>query len=69
MGETVNNDQAPKVKKSFVQGLKSEFKKIIFPDQDTLIKQTVAVIAVSVVLGAVIAALDWALQLGISVII
>ena len=45
MGETVSNEKAPK--KSFVKGLKVEFKKIIWPDKATLTKQTGAVLAVS----------------------
>ena len=51
MGETVSNEKAPK--KSFIKGLKVEFKKIIWPDKATLTKQTGAVLAVSVVIFAV----------------
>ena len=32
-----------------------EFKKIIWPDKQTLVKETAAVVSVSVVLGAIIA--------------
>ena len=41
-------------KKSWFKGLKAEFKKIVWPDKNTLAKQTTAVVAVSVVLGALI---------------
>ena len=45
-------------KKSWFKGLQAEFKKIIWPDKKTLAKQTTAVVAVSVVLGALIAVID-----------
>ena len=67
MGETVSNEKAPK--KSFVKGLKVEFKKIIWPDKETLTKQTIAVLACSVVLGAVIAVLDLIIKFGLNIII
>ena len=47
-----------KQKKSWFTGLKSEFNKIIWTDKKTLGKQTVAVVAVSVVLGVIIAVVD-----------
>ena len=56
-------------KKSWFKGLKAEFRKIIWPDKETLAKQTVAVISVSVVLGAIIALLDFLIQYGIDIIV
>ena len=56
-------------KKSWFKGLKSEFKKIIWPDKETLAKQTVAVISVSVVLGAIIALLDFLIQYGVDILV
>ncbi len=44
------------------KGLKSEFKKIIWPDKETVAKQTAAVIVITVVLGAIISLLDWAVK-------
>ena len=67
MGETVSNEKAPK--KDFIKGLKSEFKKIIWPDKKTLTKQTIAVVAWSVVLGVVIAVLDLVMKFGLNIII
>ena len=49
MGETTGTEKAPK--KSFFKGLKAEFNKIIWPDKDTVGKQTVAVIVCSVAFG------------------
>ena len=56
MGETVKTEKAPKT--SFFDGLKAESKKIIWPDQKTVTKQTIAVVSVSVALGVIIAGLD-----------
>ena len=56
MGETVKTEKAPKT--SFFDGLKAEYKKIVWPDQKTVTKQTIAVVSVSVALGVIIAGLD-----------
>ena len=56
-------------KKSWFKGLQAEFKKIIWPDKKTLAKQTTAVGAVSVVLGAVIAVIDAILRYGIDLLV
>ena len=56
-------------KKSWFKGLQAEFKKIIWPDKKTLAKQTTAVVAVSVVLGAVIAVIDAILRYGIELLV
>ena len=42
----------------WIQGLQAEFKKIIWPDKSTLVKQTIAVICITAVLGVIIAVLD-----------
>ena len=47
------------------KGLKAEYKRIIWPDKETVTKQTGAVIAVSVALGLIIAALDTAIVFGL----
>lgn len=70
MGETVNtSSQEQKAKKSFFKGLKAEFKKIVWPDQETLTKQTVAVFVVSIALGLVIAVLDVVITFGLKFIL
>ena len=56
-------------KKSWFKGLQAEFKKVIWPDRKTLAKQTTAVVAVSVVLGAVIAVIDAILRYGIDFLV
>lgn len=67
MGETTGIEKAPK--KSFFKGLKAEFKKIVWPDQETVGKQTAVVLAVTVALGVIIAVLDFIIKWGLSFII
>ncbi|MBE5961133.1 MAG: preprotein translocase subunit SecE [Lachnospiraceae bacterium] len=69
MGEStaINTEKAPK--KSWFKGLKAEFKKIIWPDKESLTKQSLAVIVISVILGLIIAVVDAAIKFGINVII
>ncbi len=61
-----NNNAA---KPSFFKGVKAEFKKIIWPSREMLTKETSAVIVVSVILGIIIAVLDWLLQMGFGLVI
>ncbi len=67
MGETVSNEKAPKT--DFIKGLKAEFSKIIWPDKDTLTKQTAVVIVSTVILGIVIAVLDLIIKFGLNIVI
>ena len=72
MGEITANttqEKAPKKKKSWFKGLKSEFKKIVWPDKESLVKESVAVIVITAVLGIVIALLDMAIEYGVNLII
>ena len=56
-------------KKSFKKGLQAEFNKIIWPDKETLAKQTVAVSVVSVLLGALIAVIDIVIKYGVDFLV
>lgn len=67
MGETEKLQKAPK--KSWFTGLKAEFNKIIWPDKQSLARQTTAVVAVSVVLGLIIALLDFIIQYGVDFLV
>ena len=60
MGQT---EKAPK--QSWFYGLKQEFKKISWADRKSVVKQTVAVVSVSVAVGLIIALLDWVIQYGV----
>lgn len=62
MGETANNTTEKAPKRSWFKGIKAEFQKIIWPDKDSLIKQTVAVISVTIALGLIIMILDFAIE-------
>ena len=56
-------------KKNGFQSLKAEFKRIIWPDKDTVVKESTAVIVVTLILGIVIAVLDWVIKLGLDKIL
>ncbi len=65
MGDTENKVQ----KESWFTGLSAEFRKIIWPDNKTLVRQSAAVVVVSVVLGVIIAILDFLIQYGIDFLV
>ncbi len=70
MGEvTANTTQEKTPKKSWFKGLKSEFKKIVWPDRESLVKESAAVIVITVILGLVIALIDMAVEYGVNLII
>ena len=58
------NDSAANQSKlgSFWKGVKAEIKKIIWPDRDTLVKQLIAVLCVTVVTALLIAVIDFGAQ-------
>jgi preprotein translocase subunit SecE len=62
MGEIANTTTEKAPKRSWFKGIKSEFKKIVWLDREALVKQSVAVISVTVVLGIVIYVLDFAVE-------
>ena len=57
------------VRKSWFKGMKAEFKKIIWPDQKSLTKQTIAVVSVSVALALIIKILDMLMTYGIDILV
>ena len=64
MGET-NKTQ----KTSWFKGVKAEFGKIIWPDQKSLTKQTIAVVSTSVALALIIKILDVIMTYGIDFLV
>ena len=56
-------------KESWFKGLNRESKKIVWPDKMTVAKETAAVVSVSVVLGAIIALVDFFAQYGVDLLI
>ncbi len=67
--KTGNVENEPKKSGGRIQKLKSEFKKIIWPDKNTVIKETTAVVVVTVILGAIIALLDLIIKTGLDKIL
>lgn len=67
MGQTENVEKASKT--SWFAGVKAEFSKIIWPEQKSVVRQTIAVVVVSVITGLIIALLDWVIQYGINFLI
>ena len=56
-------------KQSRFKGVSNEFKKTIWSDKKTVAKQTAAVVVVSVMLGVIIAIVDFASQYGVDLLV
>lgn len=52
----------------FFKGVKAEFRKVIWPDRQATLRQSVAVVAISVVMGVIIAILDYIAKAGVNFI-
>jgi preprotein translocase subunit SecE len=61
--KNASTESAPK-KKSWFKGLKSEFKKIIWPEKKSVARQTTAVVLITAVLGVIITVIDYLVQIG-----
>ena len=55
----MSEKKANKGLSSFFEGVKAEFNKIIWPTREDIIKQTTAVVIISVIVGAIIAVCDY----------
>ena len=53
---------------TWFKGLKAEYNKIVWESREQIAKQTVAVVVITVILGVIIAIVDWVLQNGIDFI-
>ena len=62
-------EKSVKKKGGFFRSLKAEFKKIVWPDKETIMKETTAVVVVTVILGAIIALLDFVIKTGLDKLI
>ena len=56
-------------RKSWFTGLKAEFRKIIWPTKEDVAKETTAVVITSVILGLIIAILDFIIQYGVNFLV
>ena len=64
MGDSAEKTAKPR----FFDGLKAEFKKISWPDRQSTFKQSVAVVAISIVLGVIIAIIDYIAKYGVNIL-
>ncbi len=62
MGDSAEKQKRP----GFFSGVKAEFKKIVWPDRQKTLKQSVAVVAIAVVVGVIIALLDFIAKNGVN---
>lgn len=67
--DVMSEKSAKTQKKSWFKGLKAEFGKVIWPDRNALVKQTTAVVTVSVCLGAIITIIDAVMKYGIDLLV
>ena len=67
--EPQKTEKTAKKKGGFFKSFKAEFKRIIWPDKETVGRQTAAVLACSVALGLIIALLDLIIKFGLSFIL
>ena len=56
-------------KNSWFTGLKAEFRKIIWPTKENVAKETTAVVITSIILGLIIAILDFIIQYGVNFLV
>ena len=56
-------------KSDWFTGLKAEFSKIMWPTKEQRAKETTAVVIVSVILGVIIALLDFIIQYGVDFLV
>lgn len=65
MGDSADKQARP----SFFAGVKAEFKKISWPDRQSTLRQSIVVVAISLVLGVIIAILDYVIKYGMQFLI
>lgn len=64
MGDSAEKKASP----GFFKGVKAEFKKIVWPDRQATLRQSIAVVAISIVVGVIIAILDYIVKFGVNFI-
>lgn len=62
MGDSAEKQSRP----NFFHGVKAEFKKVVWPDRKSTLKQSVAVVAISLVVGVIIAIIDFVAKYGVN---
>lgn len=56
-------------KNNWFQGLQAEFKKIVWTDRKTLVKQTIAVVIITIILAILIGVMDAVILEGINLLV
>ena len=56
-------------KTNWFQGLQAEFKKIVWTDRKTLVKQTIAVVIITIILAILIGVMDAVILEGINLLV
>lgn len=69
MANSADNKKTKAVKHSWLHGLKTEFKKIVWPDKKSLVKQTIAVLFIAIFAGAAVSGLDYIIQFVIKLLV
>lgn len=69
MSKSSKEEKSNTLKRSWFQELKGEFRKIKWLDKSSLARQSFAVVVSSVVLGCIIAIVDWLIQIGLNFIV
>ena len=68
-GKVNKKEKDPKKEKSFFKGLQTEFKKIIWPDKESLWRQTTVVLIISIIMCGFIRLIDILVQFGVEFIV
>lgn len=53
------------LKRSWFQELKAEFRKIVWPDKNSLVKESIAVIIIAIIIGCIVSLVDGGLSKGL----
>ena len=68
-GKLESKQKNAKKEKGFFKGLQAEFKKIIWPDKESLWKQTSVVLIISIIMCGFIRLIDMLVQFGVEFIV
>ncbi|MBR3105196.1 MAG: preprotein translocase subunit SecE [Lachnospiraceae bacterium] len=60
-----NTEEKKAKKPPFLKGVKTEYKKISWPEKKSLTRQTVAVVVITTILSVLIALLDYVIKYGV----
>lgn len=63
--KAVGGKEKTALKRSWFQELKAEFHKIVWPDKNSLVKESVAVIIIAIIIGCIVALVDGGLREGL----